>query len=162
MRRTDNPRSLSLVIVAIGLGALALAGCTPTLAPAPTPSVSTAEASPTPTPTGPVLVPEGSAEENLPLFAEVMNSVAATDARAQGRAYVDALVAAGFPKSDMEVTNDLTSVGNAADSIQFSVRWGDTCLIGQVGPSISVPTAKTLPVLAGGTCMIGQTRPIDW
>ena len=139
-----------------------LAGCTPT--PEPTPSVTSpsAAATPTPTPTGPALIPEGTATQNLPIFAAVVNQVAATDVRFQGRAYIDALVAVGFPKPDMELTNDLTTVGNPADSIQFSVRWAGECLVGQVGPSTPAPTALVLPVLPGGTCLVGQTRPIDW
>lgn len=107
-------------------------------------------------------MPEGSAAENLPWFTAVMNQVAATDARVQGRAYIDALVAAGFPRADMQVTNDVTTVGDPADSIQFSVRWDGECLVGQVGPSTPVPTALVLPLLSGDTCLIGQTRPIDW
>lgn len=145
------------------IGAFAVAGCAPTAAPAPTPTATaTATATPSPTPTGPVLVPEGTATDNLPLFTAIMNQIAATDARAQGRAYIDALVAAGFPKTGMQVTNDLTTVGNPADSIQFSVRWDDECLVGQVGPSTPAPTALVLPLLPGDTCLIGQTRPIDW
>ena len=144
---------------------------TPTLALPPTPVLTPTpalpitcpwELTPTPTPTGPALVPDGSAEENLPLFAQVVNTVAATDARAQGRAYIDALVAAGFPKAQMQVTNDLTTVGNPADSIQFSVKWAGECLVGQVGPSTPAPTALVLPLVPGDTCLIGQTRPIDW
>lgn len=109
-----------------------------------------------------MFVPEGSAAQNLPIFAAVVNQIAATDARFQGRAYIDALVAVGFPKSEMEVTNDLTTVGNPADSIQFSVRWAGECLVGQVGPSTPAPTAVVLPLLPGGTCLVGQTRLIDW
>lgn len=137
-----------------------LAGCGGTAEP--TPSTVTASGTPSPTPTGPQLNPEGTAADNLPLFTAVMNAVAASDARAQGRAYIDALVSAGFPKDAMEVTNDLTSVGNPADSIQFSVRWNDECLVGQVGPSTPAPTALVLPLVPGDTCLIGQTRPIDW
>lgn len=143
-------------------GALAVAGCAPSPAPAPSPSSPAVSATATPTPTGPALVPDGSADENLPLFTEVMNAVAATDARYQGRAYIDALVAAGFAKADMAVTNDLTTVGNQADSIQFSVRWAGECLVGQVGPSTPTPTALVLPLLPGDLCLIGQTRAIDW
>ena len=124
-----------------------------------TPSVT---AFPSPTATGPSFVPEGTAAQNLPIFSAVVNQVAATDARFQGRAYVDALVAVGFPKAEMELTNDQTTVGNAADSIQFSVRWAGECLVGQVGPSTPTPTALVLPLLPGGTCLVGQTRPIDW
>lgn len=153
---------MSVTVGAIGLiGAIGLAGCT--TAPAVVPSSSAPAATPaTPAPTGPVLVPDGSASDNLPLFTEVMEAVAATDARAQGRAYIDALVAAGFPKAAMEVTNDQTTVGNPADSIQFSVRWAGECLVGQVGPSVPTPTAMVLPLVPGDTCLIGQTRAIDW
>lgn len=109
-----------------------------------------------------MFVPDGSAADNLPLFTQVMDTVAATEASVQGRAYIDALVAAGFPKDAMEVTRDLTTVGNAAESIQFSVQWAGECLVGQVGPSVPTPTALVLPLVPGDTCLIGQTRPIDW
>ena len=144
------------------VGVLSFAACTPTPTPTPTQTTAAPTATPTPTPTGPALVPDGSAEDNLPLFAQDVNTVAATDARAQGRAYIDALVAAGFPKAQMQVTNDLTTVGNPADSIQFSVKWAGECLVGQVGPSTPAPTALVLPLVPGDTCLIGQTRPIDW
>lgn len=144
------------------VGVLSFAACTPTPTPTPTQTTAASTATPTPTPTGPALVPDGSAEDNLPLFAQVVNTAAATDARAQGRAYIDALVAAGFPKAQMQVTNDLTTVGNPADSIQFSVKWAGECLVGQVGPSTPAPTALVLPLVPGDTCLIGQTRPIDW
>lgn len=139
-----------------------LTACTGDVEPAPSTSAATAGPSTSATPSAPALVPGGSAEDNLPLFRAVMDEVAATDARAQGRAYIDALVAAGFPKAAMEVTQDRTSVGNPADSIQFSVRWDDECLVGQVGPSTPAPTALVLPLTPEGTCLVGDTRPIDW
>ncbi|WP_431800870.1 DUF6993 domain-containing protein [Microbacterium sp. bgisy203] len=164
MRPSASRPLRSMTAVAVVAGILLFAGCTPTPEPSPSTSASTAAPAPsaTPTPTGPVLVPDGSAADNLPLFTAVMDQVAATDARAQGRAYVDALVAAGFDKAAMEVTNDQTTVGNPADSIQFSVKWGEECLVGQVGPSTPVPTALVLPLTPSGTCLVGQTRPIDW
>lgn len=80
----------------------------------------------------------------------------------RGRDYVDALVAAGFSKSDMQVTFDETSVDLPADSIQFSVRVDEACLVGQVGPSVPEPTAQIMPVLSEGECLLGETRSIDW
>jgi hypothetical protein len=109
-----------------------------------------------------VLVPEGSASDNLPLFQTVTVTVWDSENRASGRAYVDALVGAGFDKAAMQVTEDRSTVGNPAESIQFSVRWGDECLVGQVGPATGEPVAVVVPVLAEGTCLVGQTRPIDW
>ena len=107
-------------------------------------------------------MPDGSAEDNLPLFALVMEKVWESEAKSKGRAYIDALVDAGFTRADMEVTRDKSTVGNPAESIQFSVLWGSDCLIGQVGPSTKTPTAVVLPELPEGGCLVGETRPIDW
>lgn len=123
---------------------------------------STATATATPTPTGPALVIGGSAAQNLPFFTQIVSQVAAGPAATQGRAYIDALTGAGFDKSAMEVTNDQTTVGNQADSIQFSVKWNGQCLVGQVGPSVSGPQTRVLPLTPEGTCLVGQTRQIDW
>ena len=62
----------------------------------------------------------------------------------------------------MQLTPDNTTIGNPAESIEFSVRWGEECLVGQVGPSIGAPVATVLPGLSTGGCLIGQTRAIDW
>ncbi len=96
------------------------------------------------------------------MFTAVAAAVWASPDRAAGRAYIDALVAAGFDKAAMQVTNDTSTIGNPAESIQFSVRWGEECLIGQVGPATGDPVTTVVPVLAEGTCLIGQTRPITW
>ena len=109
-----------------------------------------------------MLIPGGTAEDNLPLFAAVTGAVWASPDAVSGRAYVDALVAAGFDKAAMQVTQDKTTVGNPAESLQFSVRWRDECLIGQVGPATGAPVTVVAPALAEGTCLVGQTRPIDW
>lgn len=145
---------------------MAVTACTAPPPPAPTPSpTDTAPAvtpSATPTPTGPVLVPDGSAADNLPLFRDVVEQVAAEHDAVEGRLYIDALVAAGFDKQAMQVTRDRTTVDNPADSIQFSVLWGQECLVGQVGPSTPDPTAVVLPALPSGGCLVGDTRDIDW
>ncbi len=91
-----------------------------------------------------------------------MNGVWNGSKSVKGRDYIDALVSAGFPKDAMQVTQDETSVDDPADSIQFSVRVGDECLVGQVGPSVSRPTAIVMPGLPEGECLVGQTRRIDW
>jgi len=154
-------------MLVVGASVALLVACAPLTGPAATPTATAPTTiattpSPTPTATGPVLVADGTAEDNLPLFTEVMERVWGTDNRVKGRAYVDALQRAGFDRAAMEVTKDRTSVGLAADSIQFSVRWDDACLVGQVGPSTKTPTAVILPVLPSGGCLVGETRPIDW
>lgn len=138
----------------------------PSSAPSSTGSATagspSATPTPTPTSTAPALVPDGSASDNLAYFAAIVNAVAAGPDSAAGRAYIDALVAGGFDKSAMQVTKDQSTVGNAAESIQFSVLWSGECLVGQVGPATGPPVAVVLPAVGSGTCLIGSTRPIDW
>lgn len=152
--------------------AVALVGCTagtvggdPADAPAASATASpAAAASPdaTASPSAPILVADGSAAENLPFFTEIVESVWASPDRASGRAYIDALVTAGFDKQSMQVTADTSTVGNPAESIQFSVLWDDECLVGQVGSATGEPYTVVVPKLAEGSCLIGATRPIDW
>ena len=155
--------------IAATLLAAVLTACVPEAVPDPTSSpavtATTAQPSPSSTPTTPpepTLLPDGTAADNLPLFASVTAAVWASGDRVTGRAYVDALAAAGFDKAAMQVTDDQTTVGNPAESIQFAVRWGEECLVGQVGPATGDPVTVVMPVLAEGTCLVGQTRPIDW
>jgi hypothetical protein len=155
------------------LGLMALAGCTSsgepgagsaTASPA-APSESATAATPTPAATEPALPaldPQGDAAANLPFFSSIVAAVWATPQNASGRAYIDALVAAGFDKGAMQVTQDQSTVGDAAESIQFSVVWKGDCLVGQVGPATGQPVAIVLPVLADGSCLVGETRAIDW
>ena len=129
----------------------------------PSPSPPSSPSHPSPSPSAAVLVPGGSAQQNLAVFRAVTERVWHGPSRAHGRAYVDALVAAGFDKKAMQVTEDRSTVGNAAESLQFSVHWKDgECLVGQVGPDTGSPVTVVLPGLADGACLLGATRPIDW
>jgi hypothetical protein len=166
-------RSLGRPFAALTLLAvLAVTGCTGESPTTPTDPVDTsapvssapADAA-TPAPSSPAavtLVPGGSAQQNLPFFTQVVVTVWAGSGQVDGRAYIDALAGAGFDKGAMQVTPDESTIGNAAESIEFSVRLGADCLVGQVGPSIGDPVTTVLPGLSSGGCLIGQTRPIDW
>lgn len=142
-----------------------LSSCTTSFEPGPS-AVPTAPAHPSSSPEPsrePVLVADGSAAENLPLFTAVTDAVHASADVPKGRAYIDALVAAGFQKDRMQVTSDLTTIGRSVESLQFSVAWDDQdCLIGQVGPSTGDPVTEVMPQVAGGLCLVGATRTIDW
>lgn len=158
------------VFLSLGLSfgvSLGVAGCTSADAPTgPTTSsvhpTSAPTGSATPAPSTPTLVPGGTAQENLPFFDKVNRATLAANPNAKGRDFIDALVAAGFPKADMQVTADTTTIGLKANSIQFSVRMGETCLIGQNGADAGGYSSQATPVLATGACLIGETRPIDW
>ena len=160
VRRSRRATTWAACLV-LGLG---LAGCSVTPGEASTPT-PTASATTTPTPTEaapPALLPDGTAAENLPYFDSVITAALAADPNAAGRGYIDALVAAGFDKTTMEVTSDTTTKGEPADSIQFSARVNGECLIGQNGPSSGGYQSVVAPLLATGTCLVGATRQIDW
>ena len=160
-RRFGTSAGLAFAGVAMLVG---LAACTfddpePT---APATARPTPSAPGTATPTAPEFHPELSASENLPFFDWVNAGVVAANASAGGRDFIDALVAAGFDKAQMQVTADRTTVDLAADSVQFSVLFQGECLVGQYGPASGGYHGAVRPPLGTGTCLVGQTRPIDW
>lgn len=107
-------------------------------------------------------MPDGSAAENLPLFTQVVADVWAGESRVRGNAYIDALTAAGFDRTAMQVTKDITSIGRPAESIQFAVAWDDEeCLVGQVGPSTGDPVTAVMPRMAEVACIVGELSPIS-
>lgn len=163
-------RLLALVVTVcvVGLTAGCVAGTeavpTPDSAETATPAAS---ASATPSPSSgdrddDEVDQDGTATDNLPVFTRITETVWDSEGRASGRAYIDALVEAGFDRTTMQVTADESTVGNEAESLQFSVRWGDECLIGQVGPATGEPVTGVFEGLPDERCLIGQTRPIDW
>lgn len=161
---TPRPHTIATVLLGVATAAGLLAGCTATPAPAPSTSApAVTETSEAPVaPSAPALVPDGAAADNLPYFAGIVAAVWAGPEQVSGRAYIDALATAGFDKAAMQVTHDESTVSNAAESIQFSVRWGEECLVGQVGPATGQPVTRVLPGLVDGGCLVGQTRAIDW
>ncbi|MDO9395508.1 MAG: hypothetical protein Q7T71_03065, partial [Herbiconiux sp.] len=106
------------------------------------------------------LLPEGTAADNKPFFDEVNRALVAANPAAGGQDITSNLRDKGFDIAAMQVTPDITTVGVAADSIQFSVKWGEECLIGQYGQGVY--SSIVAPVLGTGTCLVGQTRTIDW
>lgn len=153
---------MPLVAAGALLLALSLAACTPSHPSASgEPSDTRGASAPATAAAAPQLVAGGTADDNLPLFRAVTQRVWGSEQRDSGRAYLDALAAAGFDRGAMQVTEDRTTVDNPAESIQFSVRWGDTsCLVGQVGPSTGDPVTAVLPQLDGGACLVGKTAPV--
>jgi hypothetical protein len=147
-------------IVAFVLLAVTLTGCVEAPVPTPTPT-STPSASATPAPPQePEIDLDGSADDNLEFFDLVNTELIAAGGSLKGRAFIDNLVVAGYPKADMEVTPDSTAIGIAADNIQFAIRLNGTCLIGQYGNIGYHSTTGDL--LSTGRCLVGATRPINW
>ena len=148
-----------LAVLAIVV-AVALSGCVQS-PPTSTPkSASTSASTPRPTRTAePAFIPDGSAADNKPYFDLTNQKLFDSTGSVSGRAIIDNLVNAGFDKAAMQVTPDKTTTKGSTDSILFSVRIGDSCLLGQYGGGYS---STVEPALAGGGCLIGKTRVIDW
>lgn len=155
--------SVALAAVAVVLG---LAGCSlgpPSPSASPVPSVTAPVASERPEATAvPEVRPDLPAADNLAFFDSVNLAVVAANDSAGGRDFIDALTAAGFDRSAMQVTADRTTVDLQAGSVQFSVRLADGCLVGQYGPQSGGYHGAVRPALGHGGCLVGQTRPIDW
>jgi hypothetical protein len=142
-----------------------LAGCMSGSAGVEAPSASaSAPTAPSPpsTDASATLRPELAASENLAYFDAVNLGVVAANPAAGGRDFIDALTAAGFEKSQMEVTADRTTVDLQADSVQFAVLFNGECLVGQYGPASGGYHGAVRPALGAGGCLVGRTRPIDW
>lgn len=155
---TRNARSR--LLGALGACALAavLSGCTE---PGPAAPIATHTASEDGSSTPAAYVPGGTAEQNLPAFDQALRAVAEADPQVPGVSVVQALTSAGFPREAMQLTADETSVGLDADSVQVSVRLGDSCLVGQYGlKSGGVHSVVAAPI-ATGACLVGRTVPLD-
>ncbi|MBT2584287.1 hypothetical protein J7I86_00185 [Arthrobacter sp. ISL-95] len=67
-----------------------------------------------------------------------------------------ALVSAGIPKDNVEVSVSRTPTGLDVDAMEAAARTGDSCIMGQIrdgGVAVTV-----LPVLASGKCFVGDAR----
>lgn len=156
-------RVWGVVVVAIAAGAL-LAGCVAdrgNTMPIPVPAVSSSASASPGVADDPEMLPGGTALANRDYFDFVNNRLLAVNANPAGQTIIDNLVAAGFDKAAMQVTPDKTSeLRRPVDSIEFSVLIGSDCLIGQF--SGGAYHGLVGPVLSGGVCLVGKTRPIDW
>jgi hypothetical protein len=158
VRARIRRRGLPVAVALVGLVLAGLAACTPT--PVAT-SARTASAAPSPTPTPSATIDlSGNASQNLPFFDQVNKALIARGGTLDGRAFIDGLVAAGYPKDAMEVTPDRTSANLQADNIEFSVKLGSTCLVGEYG-NIGYASSSQR-VFSTGHCLAGKTRAIDW
>lgn len=160
MRRSGFAHMM-VVVAIVALGST-VAGCTDT-GDAPVASSTVPDGDPAPSASDappPTLTPGGTAAENLDYFEYVATQTVATLGNPGGRDFIDALIAAGFDRAGMQVTEDLDTLGDPRTLIEFSVRMSDACLVGQWGQGAL--TVHEMPALSNGQCLIGQTRPIDW
>lgn len=154
------------VAVAAAAASILLAGCVsaPTVTasplPLPLPSPSSSASSGVTPVADPALVPNGTAEDNLDFFNLVNERFLELGLVPGGRPIIENLVAAGFDSAAMQVTLDATPIGRPVDSVQFSVRMRDSCLIGQASAAGYIGIVG--PPVSATSCLAGITRAIDW
>lgn len=142
----------ALSVTVVGCAAAGLTGC----------SFNGAEPKPTtPTVDGAATYhPGGTAEENRAFFDRTNESFIRSHQHAGSRDLINNLTGAGFDRATLEVTADKTPDGNEVSSISFAARFGKECLIGERQDANYSSTIA--PVTTGGTCLVGETLPIDW
>ena len=143
------------------LAAVTLSSCA--LLAGPVPNTPERETVPVPE-VAPELVPDGSAEENLPYFTEVLRGFSEGAEEVRGQQVSTAVIDAGFPRENMQVSFDKTKTDLVADAIYVSVKIDDSCLLGQVMTEDRSFVARVDPAVGPNNdiCLIGQTRVIDW
>ena len=167
-RRARRTSTLPIIVAVLGalvlIGVGAAFGHGPATAPSATAS-DTADANGQDDLSGPAptFVPGGDAATNQAFFNWVnRQTVVAKNHQPTGPDFINALVAAGFDRSKMQLTPDITAAGETAPSVQFSVQLGNECLIGQWGTDSDGYQAQRTSVVDGIGCLIGKTRPINW
>ena len=144
------------------LTSLILAGCgglpgstTPGSGAGPTPL---SPAAPDATHTQPGAADPGSSATADPEL-EAFRAAIAGHTPADPDALVAAVAAAGFPRSSIERTRELDSLGAPVTFLEIAVLTGDGCIIGQVGDGEPM-VVRTTP-LGGGRCLVGEIVTVD-
>lgn len=127
--------------------------------PASTDPASTDAASTDAVPSSPAGATSGAsadtADPELDAFLAALTGQAPTDPAS----LVDAIEAAGFPRSSIERTRELDSLGAPVTFLEIAVLTSDGCIIGQVGDG--EPMAVRASPLGGGRCLVGEIVSLD-
>ncbi len=113
---------------------------------APIPAASTAVATQSAAAGGPL----PAAQKKM---ADVLGAVVAGAPKPGTEQIRQALTAAGFPATTLEVSASRTPTGLDVDSVEAAAVQGQECVIGQIRDGRV--TVTVLPVLASGKCFVG-------
>lgn len=157
---STSRRALRASLV-LAITAPLLAGCA--LLEGPTPETPERTQQPVPE-VAPEFIPDGTAEDNLPYFTELIRTYASGEAPITGEPIAQAVVDAGFDKTMIQFSFDESKTGLVADNIFVSVRVGADCLIGQLVTEDRGFVTAVEPAVGPGAdiCLIGTTRSVDW
>ncbi|MGO4590870.1 hypothetical protein VUN82_15805 [Micrococcaceae bacterium Sec5.1] len=137
-----------VIVAALALPACAASPKTPT---AGTPSSSPASQQPGGgTTMDPAVVTTSTAVE------AALKKIVAANPKPDTESVRAALVSAGIPKANVEVSVSRTPTGLDVDALEAAALAGDSCVMGQIRDGGVV--MSVLPVLATGKCFVGSVR----
>jgi hypothetical protein len=137
--------------------ALTVTACSPT--PSPTPAPSAVQPAATPSPSAspqatatvdPAVAAAASAVEST------LKALVASNPKPDRETLRAALVSAGIPSANVEVSVSRTPTGLDVDAMEAAALAGESCAMGQIRDGGVVVTV--LPVLATGKCFVGDAR----
>ncbi|WP_284976451.1 hypothetical protein [Arthrobacter sp. efr-133-TYG-104] len=146
-----KPRAGALTAAASVMIAVVFSSTSCAATPPAGPQVSSVGPDSTPTPS---LDPAVAASESL--MESTLKGILARNPKPDQEALRAALVAAGIPAANVEVSVSRTPTGLDVDAMEAAALTGASCVMGQIrdgGVAVSV-----LPVLTTGKCFVGDSR----
>lgn len=131
--------------------ALAMTACTGTALPASSPSSVPSSLAPVATASV-----DPAVEATRLAVESTLKKLVTANAKPDREAIRAALVSAGIPKANVEVSVSRTPTGLDVDAMEAAALTGENCVMGQIRDSGVVVTV--LPVLATGKCFVGDAR----
>lgn len=131
--------------------ALAMTACTGTALPASSPSSAASSLAPVATASV-----DPAVEDTRLAVESTLKKLVTANAKPEREAIRAALVSAGIPKANVEVSVSRTPTGLDVDAMEAAALTGENCVMGQIRDGGVVVTV--LPVLATGKCFVGDTR----
>lgn len=104
-------------------------------------------------------LPDEDASANQAYFEQVLAEAGAGQLKVSGPDVIQALIDAGFPQDDIDITPDTSLIALPADSVGVAVSWKGQCLIGQYTDQW-LATDVAAPV-ADGSCLVHEVETLD-
>ncbi|MFE4082712.1 DUF6993 domain-containing protein [Paenarthrobacter sp. YIM B13468] len=137
-----------VLVAALALTACAASSPQPTAGPtSSSPTSLQANAEPS---VDPAIVATSTAVETT------LKKIVATNPKPDTESVRAALVSAGIPQANVEVSVSRTPTGLDVDALEAAALAGDSCVMGQIRDGGVV--MSVLPVLATGKCFVGSVR----
>ncbi|MFI2562555.1 DUF6993 domain-containing protein [Paenarthrobacter sp. NPDC018779] len=166
IRQNGTSKRLGGVLLSSLVIAAALTSCAPAqpstnpAQPATSPAQSTTDqaASPAvpPASTAAGITADPAVTATAETVETTLKNLVSTTPKPSQEAVRAALVAAGIPKDNVEVSASRTPTGLDVDAMEAAALAGSSCVMGQIRDGAVVVTV--LPVLATGKCFIGDAR----